>query len=141
MNEVPAAERIKRHTMLDEKTGCLLWTGAVDSYGYGIIRVGSRKTKRTYAKAHRYVFAFHGGQLVKGLTLDHLCRVKNCVNPDHLEQVTFEENKARERAALAVCKNGHPLTVGSNGYRRCLVCRRRTNQEAYVRRRKRLETA
>ena len=90
---------------------CWLWNGARQPQGYGVCR-HEGKTKR----AHRRVYELLVGDIPEGLQLDHLCRVRNCVNPKHLEPVTNAENGrrgiagqvAKERMlARTHCKNGH----------------------------------
>jgi len=72
---------------------CWLWIGTVNSTGYGYFQTGGRGTKK--ARAHRYAYEFLVGPIPKGLVLDHLCRVKICVNPEHLQPVTQRENVLR----------------------------------------------
>jgi hypothetical protein len=86
--------------------GCWLWTGALNAQGYG---------KYGEGLAHRTAFILSVGSIPDGLQLDHLCRVRNCVNPDHLEPVTHLENVRRGlRGALFTplltrsCGKGHP---------------------------------
>lgn len=74
------------------------------------------------------------GEIPEGLVLDHLCRVHNCVNPQHLEPVTIQENLARGYGICAVnarkthCQNGHPFDAANTSYegpnknRRCKAC-------------------
>lgn len=69
--------------------GCWLWTGAL-ARGYGSMFDG-----QTARPAHRVSWELAGRVLVDGMDLDHLCRVRCCVNPDHLEQVTRSENLRR----------------------------------------------
>lgn len=64
---------------------CWLWTGAVQSGGYGIIRVGKNVT------AHRYSFFLHNGHWPEPMCL-HSCDVRNCVNPSHLREGTAHDN-------------------------------------------------
>jgi hypothetical protein len=74
-----------------EVTGfCWLWTGAVGSSGHGRIRPHGR-----LLQAHRWVYELLVGPIPEGLDLDHLCRIRRCVNPDHLEPVTRQLNLAR----------------------------------------------
>lgn len=87
-------------------TGCWLWTGRLDRDGYGRVQMGDRD-----AMAHRVVRKLLAGPLSTGLQIDHLCRVRNCVNPEHLEEVTTQENSRRRNAARTHCKNGHELTT------------------------------
>ena len=109
--------------------GCWLWLGYVDKKGYGVIGVGNRKL----SKAHRYSYERFVGPIPDGLQLDHLCRVRNCVNPNHLEPVTNRENVIRGNAArpeIKICKNGHEFTESNTyihpkrGNRQCKKCRR-----------------
>ena len=76
---------------------CWLWTaGTLD--GYGRFHGGGSYEKGTARqwKAHRFAYTLHHGPIEDGTTLDHLCRVKNCVNPDHLEPVSALENQRRK---------------------------------------------
>jgi hypothetical protein len=76
-----------------EKTGtCWLWGGARDRGGYGVFE---------NQKAHRVSYVLSGGTIPEGLQLDHLCFVRHCVNPEHLEPVTAKENTRRARARTA----------------------------------------
>ena len=84
--------------------------------------------------AHRWSYEYHVGPIPDGLQLDHLCRVRHCVNPQHLEPVTARENTLRgmsfvaHLAARTECINGHPLTGGNlrmeGTVRRCRACKR-----------------
>lgn len=74
-----------------EKTeGCWLWRGAVSGTGYGRIK----DDKQLFA-VHRFAYELLVGDIPVGLEIDHLCRVRNCVNPDHLEAVTRQVNVQR----------------------------------------------
>lgn len=75
---------------VDEASGCWLWKGAKSKGGYGYLRVMGTPTQ-----AHRVFYERHKGAIPEGLHIDHLCRVRGCVNPDHLEPVTLAENGRR----------------------------------------------
>lgn len=108
-------------------SGCWPWLGALTSGGYGSVGVDS-----AVKTAHRVVYELLVGPVPEGLDLDHLCRNRWCVNPDHLEPVTRPENVRRGHAARRAthCKNGHELTASNaytyprSGHRACRVCRR-----------------
>jgi len=85
------------------------------------------------ANAHRVSYVWFVGQIPAGLEIDHLCRVKHCVNPAHLEAVTGIENRRRANRfnTTGRCKAGHVLADGNLGWQRtngrlermCLACR------------------
>lgn len=77
-------------THVEKTEGCWLWTGSLTYDGYALFRVGSERTG-----AHRWSWIFANGPIPDGMQLDHLCRVRNCVRPDHLEVVTPAENTRR----------------------------------------------
>lgn len=83
-------ERLHEKIEPEPMTGCWLWTGAVCSSGYGTIDIG-----QTTRLAHRVSYELHRGPIPDGLTTDHLCRVRACVNPAHMEAVTVRENTVR----------------------------------------------
>ena len=71
------------------ETGCWLWIAATTWDGYGRYRLGD-----THVLAHRYSYTTLKGEIPKKLQLDHLCRIRNCVNPEHLELGTKAQNNA-----------------------------------------------
>jgi hypothetical protein len=107
--------------------GCWEWTASRTSQGYGWIHNpgGSQK-------AHVAVWESTVGPKTPGLELDHLCRNRLCINPDHLEEVTHAENMRRSEPSNTKkthCRHGHPfdgenLMVLPSGERRCRVCSR-----------------
>lgn len=113
---------------IDPIFGCWLWRGRVDRDGYPVTR--ERRA------AHRAVYEELIGPIAAGLVLDHLCRRRRCVNPDHLEAITGTENQQRKRwrvrARRATCRRGHDLSVNGivteNGGRVCRACNRERNR-------------
>ena len=68
-------------------SGCWLWTGATNSRGYGHLLVGGR-----HVLAHRYSLEIVNRPVPDGMVADHICKVRSCVNPDHLNHVTPRQN-------------------------------------------------
>jgi hypothetical protein len=112
--------------------GCWDWVAGKLSSGYGSFRTGNRAHV-----AHRYAYEALIGPIPDGLQLDHLCRNRSCVNPDHLEVVTQRVNLARGVSPPAInarkthCSRGHEFTDENtyrspDGYRGCRTCRYET---------------
>jgi len=109
--------------------GCWLWIGA-KANGYGRVAFNGK-----VAGAHRVSYEMAHGPIPVGLQLDHLCRTRACVRPDHLEAVTCRENLLRGTGLVAVevakthCPQGHPYSGDNLLYSRtkrgglCRVCR------------------
>ncbi len=91
-------ERIERK-ILKASSGCWLWLGEYNRNGYGRVKFAGRKLM-----AHRVIYELVVDQIPDGLVLDHICRNRCCVNPDHLEEVTIRENTLRGDAVLFRCK-------------------------------------
>ena len=84
-------ERLWSRFRGDAKTGCWNWVGAVSAGSYGSIYYQGRMQK-----AHRVAWMlWHDAQIPSGMELDHLCRNRLCINPQHLEPVTRSENLRR----------------------------------------------
>jgi hypothetical protein len=86
---VTTYDRFIQKYVPEPNTGCWLWTGYVDRHGYGQFK-GAKQ-----GSAHRWSYEYHAGPIPEGLQLDHLCRVRSCVNPAHLEPVTCRVNVSR----------------------------------------------
>jgi len=123
---------ILSRVVIDEDTGCLIWTGAITTpQGYANANVGGRTVL-----VHRLIFELLVGPIPEGHQIDHLCRVRACINVEHLEPVTQRENILRGTSPSAVharqteCIRGHDLGPGGDvaidprGSRRCRVCTR-----------------
>lgn len=104
---------------------CWIWTGATNNGGYGVGWTGTATRL-----AHRLAYEYKIGPIPAGLHIDHLCRNRLCVNPDHLEAVTQAENNRRAGAARTDCAHGHPYDEANTywtkaGTRVCRTCQRR----------------
>lgn len=113
----PMTFRERFDARIEKTATCWLWTGSHSRGGYGQVQIG-RRSKNGHpspALAHRVAYELFVGPIPEGLTIDHLCRVRHCVNPAHLEPVTRGENTLRGNGACAVnarkthCKRGHLL--------------------------------
>ena len=115
---------------VNKSEDCWNWTGSLNVGGYG----HWQPTKGTTSMAHRYSYEQIVGPIPEGLVLDHLCRNRSCVNPEHLEPVTQRVNNLRgigfaaTRAAQTHCKWGHEFTlentyVTKRNQRYCIACR------------------
>jgi hypothetical protein len=109
-----------------DKTGeCWLWTGPLHPLGYARIQVDG---ERVYV--HRYSYELAKGPIPYGLTIDHLCRVRHCVKPNHLEAVTLAENLRRSPTQVTTvnarkdrCIRGHKFSGrDKRGWRVCNQC-------------------
>lgn len=111
--------------------GCWNWTGTT-THGYGYVKTSLLSPTRT-RRAHRVAYENLVGNIPIGLQLDHICRNRACVNPEHLRPVSARENTLRSTSPSAVfavrntCNEGHPLSGGNlllrkDGGRKCRAC-------------------
>lgn len=130
----------------EPNSGCWLWTKGLKGAGYAQIGYRDRRS----VSAHIVAYELKYGIVPEGLELDHKCRVRCCINPDHTEPVTHLENMLRgdagQKAAAANlakthCKRGHAysgsnLYVNPSGVRVCRACvalsMRKHRSSAYV---------
>lgn len=116
-------------TYADRPDDCWLWPGGLNTKGYVTTMFEGRRIQ-----AHRLAYELLVGPIPEGLRLDHLCRVRHCLNPAHLEPVTDRENALRGVGICSInarkthCSHGHPYDdentlprVGSRG-RYCRAC-------------------
>ncbi len=137
---------------VDADGDCWIWTGAIGTHGYGVFcETGVRSGQRKTMTAHRYAYQLLVGPIPEDMTLDHLCRNRPCLNPDHLEICALAENirraiKGRKfpnrkpKPVRAQCKEGHPMSgdnlyVTPRGVRVCRTCQSARGR-AYYRQRK-----
>lgn len=124
----PRQEYIKNKILITE-SGCWEWTAYRMKKGYGQMMWAGKAWL-----AHRFSYVAFKGDIQEGLTIDHLCENKRCVNPDHLEPVTALENYRRADesqkfgAKKKLCKKGHPLSgdnlyIRPDGKRACIACK------------------
>ena|SRR5215469_14381135 len=142
-----AVSRLLSKIRIDPSSGCWIWQGAL-SRGYGVIKIDGKMLK-----THRVMFRHGYGPIRKGFHLDHLCRVKACANPEHLEEVSPRENMMRGESIQALnarkteCDHGHKFSdentyIDKRGNRACKTCtfersaqwRKTQKGKAYLRR-------
>lgn len=131
--KLPYQQLVDRFWSRTKKQGsCLIWTGHIDKDGYGKFSI---REKVWYA--HRFAYTLTKGNIPNGLNLDHLCRNRACINPNHLEAVTHLINVKRGNAGLherikTHCRQGHKYSkkntryAKENGFikRVCRTCKR-----------------
>lgn len=113
-SRIPARVRFWRYVDRASDHECWLWVGAsnpVNEYGTIHVRAHPDTGQPINAYVHRFSYEMHVGPIPPDMTIDHLCRNKKCVNPDHLEVVTREENS--RRGAVAYWSD-----LGRSGHRR-----------------------
>ncbi len=122
------SERFMKFVSPEPNSGCWLWTGFTNRDGYGTFNY------KPGQYAHRAAYVLFKGGIPEGKEIDHLCRVRCCVNPDHLEAVSRKENIMRSEflnvnTRKIHCPKGHPYSVfiapyhgHARGMRQCRIC-------------------
>ncbi len=109
--KLPLDVRFMLQVLPEPNSGCWLWSGTTN-FGYGIFWLQGKR----FCRAHKFAYELFKGPVPAGLELDHLCRTRCCVNPDHLEPVTTRENTLRGNSFAGVnarkthCPQGHPYS-------------------------------
>lgn len=106
------AQRFEEKYIPEPNTGCWLWIGQIMQNGYSRMYVGSADHSSLHKLGHIVSFLLYKGSIPKGLEIDHLCRIRHCVNPTHLEAVTHRRNMERAYFAIQThCFRGHKYTT------------------------------
>lgn len=120
------------------ENGCWQWTGTINGGrggGYAYLYIGNH----IYIKAHRWAYEHFVGKIPPDKEIDHLCRNRSCVNPDHLEAVYPQINNLRGVGAAAnnakknYCPRGHIYDILTVRARRCSICEREMKLASYHR--------
>lgn len=129
---LPIPDRYADRILVDPATRCWLWQGLLTDQGYARVNIRGNTRGNRYRLLHRILYTHFIGPIPAELECDHLCRVRNCVNPGHLELVTHAENTLRGQGPTAInakkthCPNGHPYAgdnlVPRQGRRKCRAC-------------------
>lgn len=121
--------RFQKRVLQSGPNECWQWTGSIEVQGYAILWTAEQR----HVKALRWYLEYLNGPIAEGCEVDHLCRNRSCVNPNHAQVVTKRENILRGIGPTAVnaqkthCKRNHPL-LGENlyiykdGRRECRTC-------------------
>jgi len=131
---VPLTERFDRKVLRDE-SGCWLWQGFIDKAGYGRLHGSGRDSPAMYA--HRYAYERFSGLSALGFHIHHRCRVRHCVNPEHLEALEASAHSKLAdhppRVSPTRCPAGHEYATEGyyhkGNYHHCKACRRNTRDE------------
>lgn len=138
--KIPLDVRFEKWTRKDAETGCWIWLGKIGEGGYGHIKHEGKSRK-----AATVAYEFYKGLVPTGLVLDHLCRNKLCINPEHLEAVTQKVNwdrgngpesiKGRKVLECKVCGSPYEILWRGRGHeewgcRRCRAERAKQWREA-----------
>ena len=144
-------ERFFKFIKISQGGDCWDWIGAKNSDGYGMFLFSNGLVRaRRQFRAHRVSYSIFKGELSKDLVIDHICRNKSCVNPDHLREVTNKVNIIENSSSIAAlhkaknfCSNGHEYTIENTFYRsnashrNCKQCNRNNANNYYLKKKER----
>jgi hypothetical protein len=124
MNKLTPTELQRFNSKWVKKGQCWLWTGPLDRDGYGTFFF-----RRLPRRAHRVAWFMVNGDLKEGMYINHTCRNRHCVNPQHLNLVTASENAMRDSASIPYlnsqkthCPKGHDYDRKYGKQRYCSIC-------------------
>ena len=126
MKQLPPtdAERIRFQSKCKKRGDCIIWTGLKDKDGYGIIGIRHRNHR-----AHRVAMWLADRAIPTGFVVNHTCRRRDCVNPQHLSAISASDNSKKDSTSAGYinsqkthCKNGHEFDRKYSGRRYCSVC-------------------
>ena len=136
-------ERFREKITMDPESGCWRWR-ALTGNGYGLFFFEGK-----YRRAHRFSYEAFYGPIPEGMDIDHVCRVRNCVNPTHLRPVTERDNVligetvVAKNLAKTHCVHGHPLEGPEallleymRPYRVCRICARANGRKFWAKKAK-----
>lgn len=128
--DMSIAERLDRMSIPEPMSGCTVWLGTRNRDGYGMVE-HEGKTQ----SAHRVAWVSQHGPIPAGLEIDHRCKLRCCINTDHMRLATRRENTRNSGAVSALaaqrvaCPQGHPYDgVNYRGARICRQCARAANE-------------
>lgn len=133
MKAIPEVIALRAYTnvTINEETGCWISNYMRGGAGYAILSQKLKGNKASVFLAHRASWTHANGPIADGMTIDHICYTRMCVNPDHLRELSLVENSRRRNGEdwpLGQCKNGHDdshqkeVTWGGHTRKMCQPC-------------------